>query len=40
MTKVQLSDKRINEIKKRLNDEYNVSDTFTEEEIIFKIDLK
>lgn len=24
MTKVQLSDKRINEIKKRLNDEYNV----------------
>jgi hypothetical protein len=40
MTKVQLSDKRINEIKKRLNDEYNVSDNFTEEEIIFKIDLK
>jgi uncharacterized protein YktB (UPF0637 family) len=40
MTKVQLSDKRINEIKKRLNDEYNVSDDFTEEEIIFKIDLK
>ena len=34
MTKSQLSDKRINEIKQKLKDEYNASEIFADDHIV------